>query len=162
MIFEVFSKILWKIITHYLYIHRITYCPHFSSHFPNSFNWRMFMNLDSDIGSFLKNIMENNYILYIYIYIFRITHCIGSALKMLWKIITYYLYILRITYCPRFSSLFPNSLHWRMFMNLDSVILEAFPKILWEIIIYYFCIFRIIYCPRFSSLFQIHVLGECL
>ena len=108
VIFEVFSKILWKIITYYLYIHRITYCPHLTSHFSNSFNWRMFMNLDSDIGSFLKNIMENNYILYIYIYIFRITHCIGSALKILWKIIIYYLYIFRITYCPRFSSLFPN------------------------------------------------------
>ncbi len=47
---------------------------------------------------------------------------------------------------------FPNSFDWRMFTNLDSVILEAFPKILWEIIIYYFYIFRIIYCPRFSFL----------
>ena len=47
---------------------------------------------------------------------------------------------------------FPNSFDWRMFTNLDSVILEAVPKILWEIIIYYFYIFRIIYCPRFSSL----------
>ena len=93
MIFEVFSKILWKIITYCLYILRITYCPRFSSLFPNSFNWRMFMNLDSDIGSFLK---------------------------ILWKIIIYYLYIFRITYCPHFSSLFPNSFNWRMFMILDS------------------------------------------
>ena len=67
VIFEVFPKILWKIITYYLYIFSITYCPHFSSLFPSSFNWRMFMILDSDIGSFLKNIMENNYILFIYI-----------------------------------------------------------------------------------------------
>ena len=50
--------------------------------------------------------------------------------------------------------LFPFSkfIDWRMFTNLDSVILEAVPKILWEIIIYYFYIFRIIYCPHFSSL----------
>ena len=50
--------------------------------------------------------------------------------------------------------LFPFSkfIDWRIFTNLDSVILEAVPKILWEIIIYYFYIFRIIYCPRFSFL----------
>ena len=50
--------------------------------------------------------------------------------------------------------LFPFSkfIDWRMFTNLENVILEAVPKILWEIIIYYFYIFRIIYCPRFSFL----------
>jgi len=58
----------------------------------------------------------------------------------------------RCSHFARFSSLFPNSFDWRMFTNLDSVILEAVPKILWEIIIYYFYIFRIIYCPRFSFL----------
>ena len=118
------------LIMYYFYIFRITYCPRFSSLFPNWFNWR---------------------IIIILVITYLVTLCSCTICTIKWRC-SHFVNIFWIIYCPRFSSLFPNSFDWRMFTNLDSVILEAVPKILWEIIIYYFYIFRIIYCPRFSFL----------
>jgi len=94
------------IIIYYFYIFRITYCPRFSSLFPNWFNWR---------------------IIIILVITYLVTFCSCTICTIKWRC-SHFVNIFWIIYCPRFSFFFPNSFDWRMFTNLDSVILEAFQK----------------------------------